>query len=62
MGVILIDRDNYNLFKQMLHQVVTTGLAPAVIAAFKYKQDSAMLLEEVTGVVTQNGNWCLYTI
>ena len=57
--VTLIDRNNYHLFQPMLYQVSTSGLAPADIAApirdtlHKYKKNTTVLLEEVTGVDTQ---------
>ncbi len=57
--VTLIDRNNYHLFQPMLYQVATSGLAPADIAApirdslHKHKENTTVLLEEVTGVDTQ---------
>jgi NADH:ubiquinone reductase (H+-translocating) len=57
--VTLIDRNNYHLFQPMLYQVATSGLAPADIAIpirdtlHKYKKNTTVLLEEVTGVDTQ---------
>jgi NADH dehydrogenase len=57
--VTLIDRNNYHLFQPMLYQVATSGLAPADIAApirdtlDKHKKNTTVLLEEVTGVDTQ---------
>jgi NADH dehydrogenase len=57
--VTLIDRSNYHLFQPMLYQVSTSGLAPADIAApirdslHKHKKNIRVLMEEVTGVDTQ---------
>src|SRR6266581_9359824 len=57
--VTLIDRSNYHLFQPMLYQVSTSGLAPADIAApirdtlHKHKKNTRVLMEEVTGVDTQ---------
>ncbi|HEY6410537.1 MAG TPA: FAD-dependent oxidoreductase, partial [Ktedonobacteraceae bacterium] len=57
--VTLIDRNNYHLFQPMLYQVSTSGLAPAQIAApirdtlHKQKQNTTVLLDEVTGVDTE---------
>ena len=57
--VTLIDRNNYHLFQPMLYQVATSGLAPADIAApirdtlYKYKKNTCVLMEEVTGVDAQ---------
>ncbi len=57
--VTLIDRNNYHLFQPMLYQVATSGLVPADIAApirdtlHKYRKNTTVLLEEVTGVDTQ---------
>jgi NADH:ubiquinone reductase (H+-translocating) len=58
--VTLIDRNNYHLFQPMLYQVATSGLVPWEIAApirdslYKYKKNTTVLLEEVTGVDTQH--------
>jgi len=56
--VTLIDRNNYHLFQPMLYQVSTSGLAPADIAApirdtLHKQKNTTVLLEEVTGVDTQ---------
>lgn len=57
--VTLIDRNNYHLFQPMLYQVSTSGLAPAQIAApirdslHKQKKNTTVLLDEVTGVDTE---------
>ncbi len=57
--VTLIDRNNYHLFQPMLYQVATSGLVPANIAApirdslHRYKKNTTVLLDEVTGVDTQ---------
>src|SRR5205085_6817529 len=57
--VTLIDRSNYHLFQPMLYQVSTSGLAPADIAApirdtlHKHKKNTRVLMEEVTGLYTQ---------
>src|SRR5215472_14003825 len=57
--VTLIDRNNYHLFQPMLYQVSTSGLAPAHIAApirdtlHKQKKNTTVLLDEVTGVDTE---------
>jgi NADH:ubiquinone reductase (H+-translocating) len=57
--VTLIDRNNYHLFQPMLYQVATSGLAPAQIAAplrdtlHRYKKNTTVLMDEVTGVDTQ---------
>jgi NADH:ubiquinone reductase (H+-translocating) len=57
--VTLIDRNNYHLFQPMLYQVATSGLVPWEIAApirdalYKYKKNTSVLLDEVTGVDTQ---------
>ena len=57
--VTLVDRNNYHLFQPMLYQVATSGLVPAEIAApirdslHKYKKNTTVLLDEVTGVDTQ---------
>ncbi len=57
--VTLIDRNNYHLFQPMLYQVATSGLVPANIAApirdslHRYKKNTSVLLDEVTGVDTQ---------
>jgi len=56
--VTLIDRSNYHLFQPMLYQVATSGLAPADIASpirdtLHKQKNTTVLLEEVTGVDTQ---------
>src|SRR6266536_5078030 len=56
--VTLIDRNNYHLFQPMIYQVATSGLAPADIAApirdtLHKQKNTTVLLEEVTGVDTQ---------
>jgi NADH dehydrogenase FAD-containing subunit len=57
--VTLVDRNNYHLFQPMLYQVATSGLVPAQIASpirdslHKQKQNTTVLLDEVTGVDTQ---------
>jgi NADH dehydrogenase FAD-containing subunit len=57
--VTLVDRNNYHLFQPMLYQVATSGLVPANIAApirdtlHRYKKNTTVLLDEVTGVDTQ---------
>ena len=57
--VTLIDRNNYHLFQPMLYQVATSGLVPAQIAApirdslHRSKRNTAVLLDEVTGVDTE---------
>jgi NADH:ubiquinone reductase (H+-translocating) len=56
--VTLINRRNYHLFQPMLYQVATSGLAPADIAApirdtLHKQKNTTVLLEEVTGVETQ---------
>ena len=56
--VTVIDRSNYHLFQPMLYQVATSGLAPADIAApirdtLHKQKNTTVLLEEVTGVDTQ---------
>jgi NADH:ubiquinone reductase (H+-translocating) len=57
--VTLVDRNNYHLFQPMLYQVATSGLVPAEIAApirdtlHKYKKNTTVLLDEVTGMDTQ---------
>src|SRR5436305_6410437 len=57
--VTLIDRSNYHLFQPMLYPVSTSGLAPTDIAApirdtlDKHKKNTRVLMEEVTGVDTQ---------
>jgi NADH:ubiquinone reductase (H+-translocating) len=57
--VTLIDRNNYHLFQPMLYQVATSGLVPAEIAApirdalHKNKKNTAVLLDQVTGVDMQ---------
>ncbi|MGZ3625801.1 MAG: NAD(P)/FAD-dependent oxidoreductase [Ktedonobacteraceae bacterium] len=54
----VIDRNNYHLFQPMLYQVATSGRAPADIAApirdtLHKQKNTTVLLEEVTGVDTQ---------
>src|SRR5215472_7196588 len=57
--VTLVDRNNYHLFQPMLYQVATSGLVPAEIAApirdslHKQKKNTTVLLDEVTGVDTE---------
>jgi NADH:ubiquinone reductase (H+-translocating) len=56
--VTVIDRNNYHLFQPMLYQVATSGLVPAEIAApirdtLHKQKNTTVLLEEVTGVDTQ---------
>jgi NADH:ubiquinone reductase (H+-translocating) len=57
--VTLIDRNNYHLFQPMIYQVATSGLVPAQIAApirdslHRYKKNTTVLVDEVTGVDTQ---------
>ena len=57
--VTLIDRNNYHLFQPMLYQVATSGLVPAEIAApirdslHRQKKNTNVLLDEVTGVDTE---------
>ena len=57
--VTLIDRNNYHLFQPMLYQVATSGLVPAEIAApirdslHRQKKNTTVLLDEVTGVDTE---------
>jgi NADH:ubiquinone reductase (H+-translocating) len=57
--VTLVDRNNYHLFQPMLYQVATSGLVPAEIAApirdslHRYKKNTTVLLDEVTGVDTE---------
>jgi NADH dehydrogenase len=57
--VTLVDRNNYHLFQPMLYQVATSGLVPAQIASpirdslHKQKQNTTVLLDEVTGVDTE---------
>ncbi len=57
--VTLVDRNNYHLFQPMLYQVATSGLVPAEITApirdslHKQKKNTTVLLDEVTGVDTE---------
>src|SRR5215831_12339764 len=57
--VTLIDRNNYHLFQPMLYQVASSGLVPAQIAApirdslHRSKHNTTVLLDEVTGVDTE---------
>jgi len=56
--VTVIDRNNYHLFQPMLYQVSTSGLSAADIAApirdtLHKQKNTTVLLEEVTGVDTQ---------
>jgi len=58
VNVTVVDRNNYHLFQPMLYQVATSGLVPAEIAApirdalHKQKKNTTVLLDEVTGVDT----------
>ncbi len=57
--IVVIDRQNHHLFQPLLYQVATAALSPADIAwpirhILRAQRNATVLMEEVSGVDTQN--------